>query len=81
MSKYSMPTCRRFDYYPRPSNPCLLRSQPNVPECDSSHNAVSQMNTKNSKETLDVTGVAGVVCGRHALVRPNGVADLQKGER
>ncbi|KAJ6481585.1 hypothetical protein C8R47DRAFT_933115, partial [Mycena vitilis] len=30
---------------------------------------------------LRVSGVGGVVCARHELVRPQGVGDLQKGER
>ncbi|KAJ7712107.1 hypothetical protein B0H16DRAFT_1744534 [Mycena metata] len=39
-----------------------------------------------SKETrntagLRVSGVGGVVCARHECVRPNGLGDLQKGER
>lgn len=29
----------------------------------------------------DVTGAGVVICSRHGLVRPNGVGDLQKGER
>ena len=30
---------------------------------------------------LRVSGVAGVVCSRHELVRPLGWGDLQKGEQ
>ncbi|EIN10007.1 hypothetical protein PUNSTDRAFT_133777 [Punctularia strigosozonata HHB-11173 SS5] len=52
-----------------------------VEPCDSHHNAVSQMNTKNSGRTLLVTGLGGAVCARHSLVRKNGVADLTRGER
>lgn len=59
----------------------LMADQTNVPACESNHNAVSQMNSKGSNEHMSVTGVGGVVCGRHALMRPNGVVDLQKGER
>lgn len=38
------------------------------------------MNTK-LNDRLAVTGVGGCVCGRHALVLPNAMVDLQKGER
>ena len=30
---------------------------------------------------LHATGVAGVACARHEMWRPNGLGDLQKGER
>jgi hypothetical protein len=30
---------------------------------------------------LRVSGVGGVVCARHECMRPNGLGDLQKGER
>lgn len=30
---------------------------------------------------LRCSGVGGVVCARHELVRPQGMGDLQKGER
>lgn len=35
---------------------------------------------KNSKG-LRTTGVVGVTCARHGVWRPNGMGDLQKGER
>ncbi|KAF7311271.1 CxC2 domain-containing protein [Mycena kentingensis (nom. inval.)] len=38
---------------------------------------------KNTRMTtgLRVSGVGGCVCARHEIVRPNGLGDLQKGER
>ena len=33
------------------------------------------------KEGYIASGVAAVLCARHAFVRPNGVGDLQKGEK
>lgn len=51
-----------------------------MPTCGSEFHAVNQANTRFSKD-YSVTGVGAVVCARHALVRKNGVGDLQKGER
>jgi hypothetical protein len=48
--------------------------------CGSSFNAVSQAYTKYAKGYA-VTGVGGVDCARHGFKRPNGVVDLQRGER
>ena len=48
--------------------------------CGSTFNAVSQAYTKYAKGYA-VTGVGGVDCARHRFKRPNGVVDLQKGER
>ncbi|KAL5476405.1 hypothetical protein ACEPAI_3410 [Sanghuangporus weigelae] len=45
--------------------------------CRSHHNAVMQANTN---EDRAATGVAAVVCGRHAFVLPSGVGNLRKGE-
>jgi hypothetical protein len=42
--------------------------------------ALDHANTKKS-DGLRVTGVGAVVCARHGLLRPNGIGDLQKGER
>ncbi|KAF7314619.1 CxC2 domain-containing protein [Mycena kentingensis (nom. inval.)] len=42
--------------------------------------ALLQQNSRSSTG-LRVSGVGGVVCARHECVRPNGVGDLQKGER
>ncbi|EIN06131.1 hypothetical protein PUNSTDRAFT_73381, partial [Punctularia strigosozonata HHB-11173 SS5] len=51
-------------------------------QCDSTFNAIKHMNTVNSKPgVMSVSGVGAVKCARHAFVRPNGVADLQKGEK
>lgn len=30
---------------------------------------------------LNATGIVGVACSRHELWRPNGMGDLQRGER
>lgn len=42
--------------------------------------ALDYANTKFSKG-YNVTGVVAGVCARHEFVPPNGIADLQKGER
>ncbi|KAJ7834169.1 hypothetical protein B0H13DRAFT_1653377 [Mycena leptocephala] len=42
--------------------------------------ALTQKETRNTAG-LRVSGVGGVVCARHECVRPNGIGDLQKGER
>lgn len=42
--------------------------------------AILQANLKRTKG-LRSTGVVGVICARHQLWRPNGLGDLQKGER
>lgn len=52
--------------------------QPNM--CDSQLRAVDHANTRFSRGYKS-TGVGGVVCARHGLVRKNGLGDLQKGER
>ncbi|KAG1745667.1 hypothetical protein EDB19DRAFT_2023583 [Suillus lakei] len=51
-------------------------------ECSScvSHNAVNLADMKSSCG-LAATGVGTVDCARHNMKRPNGVGDLQKGER
>ncbi|KAG1853790.1 hypothetical protein C8R48DRAFT_610437 [Suillus tomentosus] len=46
----------------------------------SSHNAVNMAETKLS-QGLAATGVGTVDCARHNMKRPNGVGDLQKGEK
>ncbi|KAJ7711507.1 hypothetical protein B0H16DRAFT_1480292 [Mycena metata] len=48
-----------------------------VPEKDI---ALLQKDTR-STAGLRVSGVGGCVCARHECVRPNGIGDLQKGER
>jgi Kyakuja-Dileera-Zisupton transposase len=48
--------------------------------CESELRAVDHANTKFSKG-YQATGVGGVICARHSLVRKNGLGDLQKGER
>ncbi|KAG1762145.1 hypothetical protein EDD22DRAFT_979916 [Suillus occidentalis] len=45
-----------------------------------SHNAVNLADTKSSKG-LAATGVGTVDCARHDMKLPNGVGDLQKGEK
>ena len=42
--------------------------------------AIWNANSKKSKG-LRATGIGAVICARHALYRPNGMGDLQKGER
>ncbi|KAJ7175314.1 hypothetical protein C8R46DRAFT_1213798 [Mycena filopes] len=42
--------------------------------------ALTQKETRNTVG-LRVSGVGGCVCARHECVRPNGLGDLQKGER
>ncbi|KAG1837469.1 hypothetical protein C8R48DRAFT_751632 [Suillus tomentosus] len=46
----------------------------------SSHNAVNMANTK-ALQGLAATGVGTIDCARHNMKLPNGVGDLQKGER
>ncbi|KAG2107820.1 hypothetical protein DEU56DRAFT_920537 [Suillus clintonianus] len=45
-----------------------------------SHNAVNMADTKSSRG-LAATGVGTIDCARHDMKLPNGVGDLQKGER
>ncbi|KAK7020596.1 hypothetical protein VNI00_017725 [Paramarasmius palmivorus] len=42
--------------------------------------AIWSANSKKSKG-LRATGIGAVICARHELFRPNGIGDLQKGER
>lgn len=42
--------------------------------------AMWNANSKKS-EGLRATGIGAVICARHAQYRPNGMGDLQKGER
>ncbi|KAI6004158.1 hypothetical protein EDD15DRAFT_2385219 [Pisolithus albus] len=46
----------------------------------SSHNAVNMADSK-SNQGLATTGVGSIVCARHNFKYPNGVVDLEKGER
>lgn len=48
--------------------------------CDAKHRAFDQSDTKFNKG-FSVTGVGGIVCLRHGVLRPKAVGDLQKGER
>ncbi|KZP16150.1 hypothetical protein FIBSPDRAFT_895199 [Athelia psychrophila] len=52
--------------------------EPNI--CDSELHAADH-STKKSSTAFRASGVGGVLCGRHALVRKNGIRDLQQGER
>ncbi|KAF7440215.1 hypothetical protein PC9H_000559 [Pleurotus ostreatus] len=52
--------------------------EPNL--CDSELRAVDHANKRRSNGYIS-TGVAGVVCARHGLVRRNGLGNLQKGKR
>ncbi|THH18698.1 hypothetical protein EUX98_g8912 [Antrodiella citrinella] len=47
--------------------------------CSAEHNTIVKANIR--KEGYIASGVGAVFCARHCLVRPCGVADLQKGER
>ncbi|KAG1785033.1 uncharacterized protein HD556DRAFT_1435285 [Suillus plorans] len=51
-------------------------------ECSTcvSHNAVNMADTKSSRG-LAATGIGTINCARHEFKLPNGVGDLQKGER
>ena len=62
------------------SLPYVLTSAGQINTCGSKFNAVSQAYTKYARGYA-VTGVGGVDCARHGFKRPNGVVDLQKGER
>lgn len=42
--------------------------------------AMWNANSKKS-EGLRATGIGAVICARHAVYMPNGMGDLQKGER
>jgi hypothetical protein len=46
----------------------------------SNYNAMAKANSKDARH-LDTTGAGTVDCVRHDMKRPNGVGDLQKGER
>lgn len=48
--------------------------------CTSDFHAVSQANTKFSKDYI-TSGVVACICARHSFVQKNGIADLQRGER
>ena len=58
----------------------LLIPTDQINTCSSKFNAVSQAYTKYTRGYA-VTGIGGVDCARHSFKRPNGVVDLQKGER
>ncbi|EIN05219.1 hypothetical protein PUNSTDRAFT_75000 [Punctularia strigosozonata HHB-11173 SS5] len=51
-----------------------------IPPCGNQHNAVQQALTRGNSKTV-ATGVVAAICSRHAMMLPNGVGDLQKGER
>ncbi|KAH8103218.1 hypothetical protein DFH11DRAFT_1692670 [Phellopilus nigrolimitatus] len=48
--------------------------------CRSEHNAIVMANIRNILG-YQTNGTGAVLCGRHSLVRRNGVADLSKGEK
>ncbi|KAH8101661.1 hypothetical protein DFH11DRAFT_1523480 [Phellopilus nigrolimitatus] len=48
--------------------------------CRSQHNAIVMANIRNILG-YQTNGTGAVLCGRHSLVRHNGVADLSKGEK
>ncbi|EIN09249.1 hypothetical protein PUNSTDRAFT_134412 [Punctularia strigosozonata HHB-11173 SS5] len=50
--------------------------------CDSTFSAIKAGNSQKAPgDIMSVSGVAAVKCARHALMMPNGVADLQRGEK
>lgn len=51
-----------------------------ISTCQSEHDAIMRAAVRRTPG-YDVTGAGVVICSRHGLVRPNGVGDLQKGER
>ena len=48
--------------------------------CQSTHQAISRATSRVNKG-YTVTGVGSIICSRNGVVRGNGVADLQQGER
>ncbi|KAG2108875.1 hypothetical protein DEU56DRAFT_874521 [Suillus clintonianus] len=59
--------------------PMLIHTTLQKSSC-SNHNAVNMADTKLS-QGLAATGVGTIDCARHNMKRPNGVGDLQKGEK
>ncbi|KAH9895248.1 hypothetical protein C8Q73DRAFT_619173, partial [Cubamyces lactineus] len=57
--------------------PMLTVTQEN--RCSAEHNAIVKAHLH--KQGYVASGVVAVLCARHALVRPNGAGDMQKGER
>lgn len=47
--------------------------------CNIEHNAILKAGLR--KEGYLASGVGAVLCARHSLARPNGIGDLQKGEK
>ncbi|KAJ7025068.1 hypothetical protein C8F04DRAFT_1212966 [Mycena alexandri] len=82
-AKYDPPLGPGWEYFVEPQEyKKHLKSY--VPEKDiSSCIAFAALLQKDTRSTagLRVTGVGGCVCARHECVRPNGIGDLQKGER
>lgn len=56
----------------------VVMLQPNT--CDSQLRAADHTIPKSST-VFRASGVGGVLCGRHTLIRKNGMGDLQKGEK
>lgn len=56
---------------------CTVQTEINI--CDSGLHAVDHANTRGNDKYLS-SGVGAAQC-KHMLVRPNGVGDLQKGEK
>ncbi|KAF4588993.1 hypothetical protein EYR40_010549 [Pleurotus pulmonarius] len=54
--------------------------QPEINTCRNEHDAILRATTRHTPG-YDVSGVALVICARHAFVRGNGAGDLEKGER
>ena len=66
-----------FSYFHHALSHCFTRLQ--ISTC-SGFAAIHLANLKKMRG-LHATGVAGVACARHEMWRPNGMGDLQKGER
>jgi Kyakuja-Dileera-Zisupton transposase len=55
-------------------------NQPQEKSTCSNYDAMAKANSKDARY-LDITGAGTVDCVRHDMKRPNGVGDIQKGER
>ncbi|KAL6301700.1 hypothetical protein BKA93DRAFT_828035 [Sparassis latifolia] len=59
----------------------ICKDQHEISTSESELNAVKQAYSKGMHDGLSVTGVVGVKCAHHCFVLPNGIGNLQKGER
>ncbi|TEB22263.1 hypothetical protein FA13DRAFT_1641660 [Coprinellus micaceus] len=56
------------------------RDESEINTCQSEHDAVVRAAVRRTPG-YNVTGAGVVICSRHGLIRPNGIGDLQRGER